>query len=55
MDNLTEHMKAWREGELSHSEMLGFLITALREVNGALRAEETHEADQGLKRMRGER
>jgi hypothetical protein len=49
--NLDQHMTQWQNGELSHGEILGYLLEAQVEIQRALIAEETHEADARMERI----
>lgn len=49
--DLTERMKQWREGMISDSEILGYLLEAHCEVYTAMHHAETIKAEQRLHRM----
>jgi hypothetical protein len=48
---LTQRMDQWRNGELSDSEILGYLLEAQAEVQIAMRKAETIIAEQRMRRL----
>lgn len=49
--HLDEKMRIWREGCLSDSEIMAWLITAMSEVQMNMAAGEEVEAEQRMKRL----